>query len=227
MDSFENLTEPGSLAAAIDAEIRTLLVNNTSNERAVRQKYSRLLKQAGPEFILELAKELFRTFGQRLTAYEMIEAHKGAFNCLGEAELEEFGQGLNSWGTVDAFARTLSGPAWLHGLVSDDVILKWACSEDLWWRRAALVSTVAWNVRSHGGPGDVTRTLAVCRLLAADHEDMVVKALSWALRELVIHDPDAVKVFLKEHENALASRVKYEVGNKLRTGLKNPRRQIG
>jgi 3-methyladenine DNA glycosylase AlkD len=52
---------------------------------------------------------------------------------------------------------------------------------------------------------------------------MVVKALSWALRELVVHDPDAVKVFLKEHEDVLASRVKYEVGNKLRTGLKNPR----
>ena len=29
-----------------------------------------------------------------------------------------------------------------------------------------------------GGPGDTPRTLAVCRVLAADHEDMVVKALS-------------------------------------------------
>jgi 3-methyladenine DNA glycosylase AlkD len=62
----------------------------------------------------------------------------------------------------------------------------------------------------------------VCRLLVADHEDMVVKALSWALRELVVHDPQAVGAFLEEHEGVLAARVKREVRNKLMTGLKNP-----
>jgi 3-methyladenine DNA glycosylase AlkD len=86
-----------------------------------------------------------------------------------------------------------------------------------------LVSTVALNVRSHGGYGDVPRTLAVCRLLADDHEDMVVKALSWALRELVVHDPNAVWAFLDEHEHVLAARVKREVRHKLKTGLKNPK----
>jgi hypothetical protein len=79
------------------------------------------------------------------------------------------------------------------------------------------------HVRSHGGTGDVARTLAVCRLLAEDPDDMVVKALSWALRELVVHDPEAVRAFLDEHDDVLAARVKREVRNKLRTGLKNPR----
>ena len=102
---------------------------------------------------------------------------------------------------------------------------QWAHSEDRWWRRAALVSTVALNVRSHGGHGDVPRTLEVCRLLVGDHDDMVVKAMSWALRELVPHDPDALGEFLGEHEHVLAARVKREVRNKLKTGLKNPRRR--
>ena len=62
-------------------------------------------------------------------------------------------------------------------------------------------------------------------MLVDDHEDMVVKAMSWALRELVVHDPDAVRAFLQEHENILAARVKREVRNKLTTGLKNPRRK--
>jgi 3-methyladenine DNA glycosylase AlkD len=84
------------------------------------------------------------------------------------------------------------------------------------------VSTVALNVRSRGGTGDVPRTLAVCRLLVDDDDDMVVKAMSWALRELVVHDPDAVRAFLRAHGDALAARVKREVTNKLRTGLKNP-----
>jgi 3-methyladenine DNA glycosylase AlkD len=55
---------------------------------------------------------------------------------------------------------------------------------------------------------------------------MVAKALSWALRELVVHDAKAVQRFLDEHEEVLAARVKREVKNKLRTGLKNPK-QIG
>ena len=61
-------------------------------------------------------------------------------------------------------------------------------------------------------------------MLVADHEDMVVKAMSWALRQLVVHDPDAVREFLEEHKDVLAARVKREVRNKLTTGLKNPKR---
>jgi 3-methyladenine DNA glycosylase AlkD len=54
---------------------------------------------------------------------------------------------------------------------------------------------------------------------------MVVKAMSWALRELVVHDPAAVRGFLQEHGSTLAPRVKREVGNKLLTGLKNPKQK--
>lgn len=104
------------------------------------------------------------------------------------------------------------------------MIHRWARSPDRWWRRAALVSTVALNVRSQGGPGDVARTLAVCCMLAADRDDMVYKALSWALRELVIHDREAVEAFLQERAGVLHPRVVREVRNKLTTGLKNPRR---
>jgi 3-methyladenine DNA glycosylase AlkD len=164
------------------------------------------------------------SFGYRWLPYELIRYHPKAFHSLGETELEELGQGINSWGTVDSFGRLLSGPAWLRDQIEDAVIHRWAHSDDLWWRRAALVSTVALNVRSHGGYGDTGRTLEVCRILVADHEDMVVKAMSWALREMVVHDPDAVSAFLEEYEYVLAARVKREVRNKLTTGLKNPKR---
>ncbi len=210
-------------AAEIHAEISALPVKNTPAERAIRRKYSQQLDQATPEFILSLARELFR-YDYRWLAYELIQCHKAAFQRIGKAELEEWGQGINSWWTVDAFARTLSGPAWLAGQVPDALIHKWARSSDRWWRRAALVSTVALNVRSHGGYGDVQRTLIVCRLLLNDHDDMVVKAMSWALRELVVHDPAAVQAFLDEHNRVLAARVKREVGRKLATGLKSGRR---
>ena len=139
-----------------------------------------------------------------------------------QRKLEALGKGINSWSTVDAFARTLSGPAWRDGLIEDTSIREWAQSADRWWRRAALVSTVALNMRARGSVGDIPKTIAICQMLVDDHEDMVVKALSWALRELVVHDPSAVQHFLDRNREQLAARVKREVGNKLRTGLKNP-----
>ena len=69
------------------------------------------------------------------------------------------------------------------------------------------------------------KTLMVCEMLVADRDDMVVKALSWALRELSKRDPKAVSKFLREHDGVLAARVVREVNNKLTTGLKNPRQQ--
>ncbi len=54
---------------------------------------------------------------------------------------------------------------------------------------------------------------------------MVVKALSWALRELISYDPTALERFLERHTERIAARVRREVGNKLNTGLKNPRQR--
>jgi 3-methyladenine DNA glycosylase AlkD len=100
--------------------------------------------------------------------------------------------------------------------------MSWAASSDRWWRRAALVSTVPLNLRAAGGTGDRDRTLAVCRLLVQDRDDMVVKALSWALRELVVWEAEAVRGFLDEHGDRVAPRVRREVLSKLDSGLKNP-----
>jgi 3-methyladenine DNA glycosylase AlkD len=218
---------PSELAAAFASEQRMLPVHNTASERSLRRKYSTLLRMAYPEYVLDFARTLFCMHGLRWQAYEIIAEHKGAFNSLDAELLEEFGQRIDSWWTTDAFGRTLAGPAWREGLIPDELIVRWTHSPDLWWRRVALVSTVAFNVRSQGGQGDTRRTLLICRLLAEDHEDMVVKALSWALRELVYFDRQAVVEFLREYDEVLAGRVKREVGNKLRAGLKYPKKVLG
>jgi 3-methyladenine DNA glycosylase AlkD len=222
MGRSADLRDATSVAAAIDAEMTALPARTTSTMRAIRRKYTHALKHASPDFMLQLASRLLDIDDYRWVAYELLQSHRAAFERLGAAELEVLGYGINSWWTVDAFARTLSGPAWRDGQVSDTVILAWAHSPDRWWRRAALVSTVALNVRSQGGRGDVPRTLQVCRALVHDHDDMVVKAMSWALRELVVHNAEAVRAFLDEYDAVLAVRVKREVKNKVQTGLKNP-----
>jgi 3-methyladenine DNA glycosylase AlkD len=221
-------TEPidvQAIAAEIGAAIRALPVSNSASRREVRRQYTQRIKNAPAELVVELAHVLRREHGQRGLGLELVRYHRAAFASLGPDEVEALGEGINSWGSVDGFARIIAGPAWLRDQVPDELIHTWARSEDLWWRRAALVSTVALNVRSHGGYGDTPRTLAVCRTLVDDHEDLVVKAMSWALRELVVHDPDAVRAFLREYDDRLGARAKREVRNKLTTGLKNPKRK--
>ena len=214
------------IAADIHRQLESLPVKNTPNARCVRRAFSQVLRKDDGHLVMEIATELRLRYGHRGIPYELIPANRGAFRLLGEQKLEELGRGLDSWWSVDSFARILSGPAWRDGLIGDGVILDWARSPDKWWRRAALVSTVALNVRSQGGKGDSPRTLKICRLLVDDHEDTIEKALSWALRELVARDARAVSDFIAEHEAELGSRVKREVGNKLRTGLKSPRKRV-
>ena len=135
----------------------------------------------------------------RWVAYELIYHHPAAMAMLDEQEVLRLGAGLDSWGAVDAFCRYIAGPAWQRRQLPDAVVASWASSSDRWWRRAALVSTVPLNLRAAGGTGDRTRTLAICLVLVDDRDDMVVKALSWAFRELTVWDPAAVQAFLDEH----------------------------
>ena len=219
-------SRPLDTAAEVAAFVRgvsALPHPTTPLVRALRRELSARLRgvDAGSvhRFALALVQE---APSLRWTACEAIAGHRPAYALLDRTRLEGLGAGMDSWHAVDGFARTLSGPAWRDGLIDTDTVHAWARSPDRWWRRAALVSTVALNVRTHGGRGDAARTLAVCGMLADDHDDMVVKALSWALRALVVHDGDRVAAFLRRHEGILAARVVREVRNKLETGRKNP-----
>jgi 3-methyladenine DNA glycosylase AlkD len=107
--------------------------------------------------------------------------------------------------------------------VPASLIHDWARAADHWWRRIALVSTVPLNSKARGGEGDSHRTLQVCRILEKDRDPMVVKAMSWALRELAKVQPRAVRAYLSERRAILAPLVLREVQNKLETGLKNPK----
>ena len=203
----------------IAIELDALPDHDVESMRHVRRAWSARLRSAKPEEVLALAEALLPR--HRWVGYELVYHHAGALAELDSARVERLGRGIDSWGAVDAFGRYISGPAWQRGQIADAEIHAWAGSEDRWWRRAALVSTVPLNLRAAGGTGDAPRTLAVCALLARDRDDMVVKALSWALRELIVHDPEAVRSFLDDHD--VAPRVRREVTNKLQTGLKQPR----
>jgi len=217
---------PGAIETQIISQLAALPDATTTEIRALRRRFSRQLAAVPGSLVFELALGLIArgVFSLRFVAYELVQHHQQAMKSLNAKKLKQLGSGLDSWAAVDTFACYLSGPAWREHQVAESLIHDWARSPDRWWRRAALVSTVPLNNKARGGSGDTPRTLRVCALLLNDRDDLIVKALSWSLRALAVRDAQAVEQFLETQATELAPRVIREVSNKLRTGLKNPRR---
>ena len=217
---------PPSLIDEALHRVRSAATARVPDLRAVRRAVSWDCRDLRADDVFGLADHLLRSPDvPRWFVYELVSAHPVAMAALDVAALERLGEGMKSWGEVDPFACFLSGVAWREGRIADADIHRWAADADRWWRRAALVSTVPLNLRSRGGTGDVRRTLRVCDLLRADRDDMVVKAMSWAVRALVPHDPGAVRKYIQRYRGELAPRVVREVTHKLETGLKSGARR--
>jgi 3-methyladenine DNA glycosylase AlkD len=210
------------LVEEIEARVDSLPVRNVPVLRSLRREYSRRVKALPAKDVVKIAAAVI-AHGRvhRFIGDELIASRPDASAILDRTQLERLGSGISSWDQVDCFACYLSGPAWREGRIDDKAIVQWAGSKDRWWRRAALVSTVPLNVKARGGRGDARRTLRICALLIDDRDEMVVKALSWALRALAGQDPEAVRRFVKENEAQLAALVRREVRRKLATGRKN------
>lgn len=181
------------------------------------------LKTLSSNEIIKLAKKLIDTqiFECNNIAYEIIYRHKQTLNIIGLNEIKVMAKNIDNWATVDTLAVLITGYAWREKNITDSDVLSWIESENHWWRRLGVVSTIPLNLKSRGGKGDPKRTLLVCEKVIDDRHDMVVKALSWALRELSKSNRSAVSNFMIEYEKKLAPRVKKEVYTKLKTGRKN------
>jgi hypothetical protein len=212
-------------ALEIQRALSVLPRKNASSFRVLRRQLSEQLKDASGRSVIALAKRLVPLgFWERAMAYEILAFHPAARRTLTPNDVTILGWGMEGWGEVDTFAGYVAGVAWRERRIPGSMVERWARSPSRWWRRAALVSTVPLNSRAHGGSGDAARTLRICRVLLRDRDEMVVKALSWALRELSKRDRRAVESFVRKYQDVLPSRVRREVRNKLETGLKNPRR---
>jgi hypothetical protein len=214
------------IVAAIRHDLAGLSMATTPTVRLIRALYSKALADEAPKTILGVVTALVRggTWPERVVAFELLSGHCNGMLRLDHSLVDRFAKGLSDGGSIDLFGVTIAGVAWREGRLSDAHVRRWARSPDRWRRRLALVSTVPLNSRARGGLGDTSRTLGVCRVLVDDRDDMVVKALSWALRELAKRDPKGVARFLQEEDERLAPRVRREVRTKLETGRKVARR---
>lgn len=216
---------PQAVATQYRTEIAALPRRDTPSLRALRKQWSAALKGEDAKRVVAIAKALEADAPQegKWIAYELIRHHRAAFAAFDDAMADDFASRIVSWYATDAFGTILSGPAWAKGQVADDLIDAWSHSPDRWLRRCALVATVGLNASLPDGKGDPGRTFSLCRRMAADRDDMIEKAVSWAIRYLSQKDKAAVWAFMEEHGDSFRPRVRREVAHKLTTGLKNPR----
>ena len=108
---------PNELADALVEQLDALPEPRTPPMRTVRRTYSRRVADRAAEFVLNMARTILDRGRYRWIAYELIADHPAAFRSLDRETLEELGEDMEGWAPVDSFARTLSGPAWLSGLI--------------------------------------------------------------------------------------------------------------
>lgn len=193
------------------------------NLKIVLKELIRQAKKWSPEQKLALTKELIDTdiFECQQLAYEFLGNDKKAMKILAEKDIDELGKNLDNWLSVDYYAALFVGYAWRIGMIDIGKIKSYLKSDDHWIRRIALVATVALNQKARGGEGDSIQTLEICKLAADDHQTMMVKAMSWALRELAKRDSPPVAKFIDKYESRLHKKIVREVKSKLNTGKKN------
>jgi 3-methyladenine DNA glycosylase AlkD len=181
------------------------------------------IKNWPPEKLIQFSKELVatRVFECNQLAYELLSKNKNALQLLKLKDLEVLGKNMDNWATSDCFSVMISGWAWRENQISDSDVLNWLETGNLWWKRAAIVSTVALNLSSRGGTGDAKRTMMICERVIRDRENLIVKALSWALRELSKSDKPAVEKFMEKYDSQMAGLARREIYTKLETGRKN------
>lgn len=99
------------------------------------------------------------------------------------------------WDLVDEIATHRIGPLLrAHRDAVGPVMRRWAASDDLWQRRAAILCQVGARTATD------TALLAACVEAAQDDKDFFLrKAIGWALRDYSRTDPDWVRAFVEAH----------------------------
>lgn len=137
-----------------------------------------------------------RLHEHRLTALEVLVFQYEA----GESEVQSTAfafylantRYINNWDLVDGSAPYIVGDHLLSR--SRRILYRFAKSANLWERRIAMVSTLAFIQRN-----DLKDTFAIAALLLNDKHDLIHKAVGWMLREAGKRSQPALLEFLKKN----------------------------
>jgi 3-methyladenine DNA glycosylase AlkD len=114
-------------------------------------------------------------------------------------------KGINNWDLVDLSAPKIVGEHLMNG--DRNILFEFAKSENLWERRIAILSTLAFIRRD-----DFNTTLQIADILLDDKHDLIHKAVGWMLREIGKRNLKAEEDFLKSrYKNMPRTMLRYSI----------------
>ncbi len=221
---LEAATDPeyreGSLAVApTDLEV---LGTRTPDLRRAAKRWVGENRQRDPRAAEEMAAALWSAGSrdERLVGLEILRWFPGSIERLSESQLFAWSGEIDSWPTCDLSALIVG--RWILGgpLRRKQFLYRLVEADGVWRPRLAIVSTVP-IIRSGEVPADYTLSL-LDRVLGR-REPLIVKAVSWSLRDLAKHDRRRAQRYLRDRDDLLPALIRREVGNVLRTGRKSGR----
>jgi 3-methyladenine DNA glycosylase AlkD len=103
------------------------------------------------------------------------------------------------WDTVDVLASRVVGAIVARHPETVATMDEWLADENLWLARTAILHQLTYKERT-----DADRLFRYC-LAQAGHRDFFIrKAIGWALREYAKTNPEAVRAFVRAHEDTLS-----------------------
>jgi len=100
-----------------------------------------------------------------------------------------------NWATTDTICGLLIGPLVVGHPQLASQLAQWAGDRNMWVRRASIVGLIP--IVRRGGALDILYRTA--RTLHVDQEDLIQKAVGWALREAGKSDMDRLERYLRDN----------------------------
>ena len=167
---------------------------------AAKEVYKDLNLDEVKELISSSTHEI-RMLGLIVLVYQFENARKSEYKHLMELIFDFYLDNLeyiNNWDLVDVSCRTIVGN---QLLVTQEynLLYELANSSSLWARRIAIVSTYNLIQNQIFEP-----TFTIVKMLCADSEPLIHKAIGWLLREVGKQNIGLLNEFLEESKSKLA-----------------------
>lgn len=180
----------------------------TAGDRRITAKpITSAAKKMDPDNLLDLVEALWDEPEREFHYVAMDSIRAGAKN-LRENDLERVRVLIEKtpwWDTVDSLAVHTVGtlvtnhPQLVHEM--DD----WIESDHLWIARTAVLHQLMYKERT-----DTNRLFTYCEMQMEHTDFFMRKAIGWALRQYARTNADAVRAFVKQHDDTLSGLSKRE-----------------